>query len=255
MTERPAALPPMTLGARLRWDVVERLLPAGGGSLLEIGCGQGAAGVRLAHRYDYLGLEPDRASYDVAVDRIARWGRGEVRNSDTSILDSGRMFDVVCAFEVLEHIEDDHAALEDWIQLVRPGGALLLSTPAHQRRFGPSDIMVGHYRRYDPAAMAALLSRAGLVDVKVVLYGFPLGYALETARNAIGRRRVASAGRADGCGHSMHERTGHSGRLFQPRTRLTGAALAALAAPFVILQRPFPQRGTGLVAAARRPPQ
>jgi SAM-dependent methyltransferase len=243
----------MTLGARLRWDVVERLLPAGGGSLLEIGCGQGAAGVRLAYRYDYLGLEPDRASYAVARDRISLAGRGDVRNGDTSLLDPGRMFDVVCAFEVLEHIEDDRAALHDWIERVRPGGTLLLSTPAHQHRFGPSDVMVGHHRRYDPAAMAALLSHAGLVEVRLVLYGFPLGYALETARNAIGRRRLVSPGDGDGCGHAMHERTGHSGRLFQPRTRLAGAALAALAAPFVILQRQFPRRGTGLVVAARRP--
>ena len=57
---------PLTPNAWLRFDVIERLLPAGVTDVLEIGCGQGALGVRLADRFDYLGVEPDGSSFAVA---------------------------------------------------------------------------------------------------------------------------------------------------------------------------------------------
>jgi len=47
-----------------------------------------------------------------------------------------RIYDMVCAFEVLEHLKRDEAALRDWITLVRPGGHLVLSVPAGPERFG-----------------------------------------------------------------------------------------------------------------------
>ncbi len=96
-----------------------------------------------------------------------------------------QQFDLVCAFEVLEHIEDDAAALRDWAARLRPGGWLLLSVPAHQRRYGPADELVGHFRRYDPDAVAPLLARCGFTDVLVIQYGFPLGYLLEAGRDLI----------------------------------------------------------------------
>ena len=52
------ALPPLTPNAWLRWDVVERALPAQVTTVLEIGCGQGGFGARLSQGRDYLGVEP-----------------------------------------------------------------------------------------------------------------------------------------------------------------------------------------------------
>ena len=243
--ERPGLEAPLTPNAWLRYDVVTRMLPAGVRDVLEIGCGQGALGVRLAQRYDYLGLEPDQASYAVAERRIKAAGRGEVRNIRVDALGPGQ-FDLVCAFEVLEHIEDDAAAVRQWAARLRPGGWLLLSVPAHQRRYGPADELVGHFRRYDPAAMAALLASCGLTDIEVRQYGFPLGYALEAGRNLIGRRRLAAAPAG-----SVAERTAASGRLLQPASRTRDTATRYGTAPFRLLQRGFPGTGTGLVAAAR----
>ncbi|MEL7157397.1 MAG: methyltransferase domain-containing protein, partial [Actinomycetota bacterium] len=53
-------------------------------------------------------------------------------------------FDYVMAFEVLEHITDDRAALEEWLRRLRPGGRVLFSVPAHQRKYGDADRAVGH---------------------------------------------------------------------------------------------------------------
>ena len=99
--------------------------------------------------------------------RIKAAGRGEVRNIGVDALGGGQ-FDLVCAFEVLEHIEDDAAAVRQWAARLRPGGWLLLSVPAHQRRYGPADELVGHFRRYDPARLTALLARCGLTDMRVI---------------------------------------------------------------------------------------
>ena len=65
------AAAPLTPNAWLRYDVITRILPAGVRDVLEIGCGQGALGVRLAQRYHYLGLEPDEASCAVAQRRMS----------------------------------------------------------------------------------------------------------------------------------------------------------------------------------------
>jgi hypothetical protein len=150
---------------------------------------------------------------------------------------------------VLEHIEDDSAALKEWSSRLRTNGWLLLSVPAHQHRFGPGDEMAGHFRRYDPAAMTDLLTRCGFTAIQVRQYGFPLGYLLEAGRNLIGRRRLAA-----GRGTSVADRTAGSGRLLQPSSSWHGAITQWGTAPFRLVERAFPNTGTGLVALARSGP-
>jgi SAM-dependent methyltransferase/glycosyltransferase involved in cell wall biosynthesis len=242
------AVAPLAPNAWLRYDLVRRMLPAGGVTdVLEIGCGQGALGARLAQRYRYLGVEPDNTSWAVAQRRISAVGRGEVRNVPVDALGDER-FDLVCAFEVLEHLEDDTTALKEWAARLRPGGWLMLSVPAHQRRFGPWDELVGHFRRYDPPALAALLANCGFGEIAIRQYGFPLGFMLEAGRDVIGKRRLAAAG-----AKSVEERTAGSGRILQPSEGLRTAAIRWGTTPFRLLQRPFPNTGTGLVVRARLP--
>jgi SAM-dependent methyltransferase len=246
-----APLPPLAPRAWLRWDRVDRLVaelrPA---TVLEIGCGQGAMGARLACRADYLAVEPDPASYAVAVARVAACG-GTVLPADHTGVPPGRGYDLVCAFEVLEHLADDAAALADWVTLVRPGGHLMLSVPAFARRFGPMDTRVGHYRRYDPDQLAARLVGAGLVEPRVQVYGWPLGYALEAVRNRMDARHLATDAAA--AGTTPEERTAASGRHQQPGGGPVGRAIELATLPFRLLQRLAPDRGTGLVAVATRP--
>lgn len=250
-------LPPLALNSWLRWDVVQRLLPAGARSVLEVGCGQGGFGARLSTGRTYLGVDPDAESAQTARQRLA--GRGEVRTGRVEdVVEAGRTFDLVCAFEVLEHLEDDVAALRHWVGYVRPGGWLLVSTPAFQRRYGAWDEIVGHYRRYEPEQLRELLEAHGFVDVEVVVFGAPLGFALEAARNAVGRRRLSrstlprTADPVPVDAASMEEMTRASGRLLQP-TAAVAVLTRAGTAPFRIAQRRLPRSGTGLVARGRLP--
>lgn len=242
-------LPPLSPNAWLRWDLVSRLLPDTPCDALEIGCGQGGFAARLARRYRYVGLEPDTLSYEVARQRLAAaGGNGEVRNGDVSSLRPDERFDIICAFEVIEHIEEDEKVLTEWAYRLRSGGYLLLSTPAFQHRFGPADEMAGHFRRYDPPVLVQLLGKAGLEDVVVRQFGGPLGYVLEFARNQIAVRWSAAKWEA-----SMTDRTRGSGRLLQPSSIPQGYVTEFGTLPFRLLQRAFPNHGPGLVACGRAP--
>lgn len=248
LATKPPAVP-LTPMATLRWDLVRRILDDLAPSrVLEVGCGQGSMGARIAARTSYLGVEPDLSSYEVARQRIEPWG-GTVLNDTIDAIPGTERFDLVCAFEVAEHLEDDVAALADWSRFLSPGGHLLLSVPAWQERYSTMDAMVGHYRRYSPDGLSAALRKAGATDVRVLLYGWPLGYALESARNAIARRRDGSAAESPATSKDMATRSAASGRTLQPK-RIAGVAVRAGTAPFVRIQRLRPGTGVGLVALA-----
>jgi SAM-dependent methyltransferase len=243
------ALPELTISAWLRFDAIQRgLASAAPARLLEIGAGEGALGAWLAARCEYVGVEPDAQSREMAARRLRAVGRGEVRAA-TALPDRRRPYDMVCAFEVLEHIEDDAAALRCWRDQLADGGHLLLSVPAHPARFGPSDRYVGHVRRYDRQALAGVLAAAGFEIREWRSYGAGLGHALDAARNAVLRRR--------GTGRDAAEGTALSGRLFQPRSRPRVLFNYLAAVPFRVLQAPFASSDVGIgyvvLAQAVRP--
>jgi len=95
--------------------------------------------------------------------------------------------DYLFAFEVLEHITDDAGALVEWTKTLKHGGRLLVSTPAHQRKYGSPDALVGHVRRYEKTQLTELLCHAGYRNVQVFNYGFPVGNLTRLAQKAYDR--------------------------------------------------------------------
>ncbi|HVX19244.1 MAG TPA: class I SAM-dependent methyltransferase [Acidimicrobiales bacterium] len=242
----PSGDAPLSLRASLRWPLIRRAIetcaPA---TCLEIGCGQGAMGTRLARlTRSYLAVEPDQQSHEVAAARLGAVG-GQVLHGSTELVPAGSRYDLVCAFEVLEHIDDDRAAVAEWVELVVPGGHLLVSVPAWPERFGPTDVAVGHFRRYRPDGLAEVLRSAGLEPVSSALYGWPLGNLLEATQNRMFRGTEPEP-------EETAARTARSGRLHQPRSRVRATLTGLAVRPFIGLQRLAPSRGTGIVALARR---
>jgi len=68
-----------------------------------------------------------------------------------------RSYDVVCAMDVIEHIEDDTAAVRWIADLLRPGGLLIATVPAYRWLFSDHDRALGHHRRYTRAQLVATL--------------------------------------------------------------------------------------------------
>ena len=240
--------PVLAIGAALRVDALLGLLPERLGRVLEIGCGQGGAAWRLAARSThYTAIEPDPRSFAVAAERLS--GRATVLNLSDEQLPTGERFDTVCAFEVLEHCEDDHAVLDRWATRLRPGGRIVLSVPAHAGRMGSWDELVGHFRRYDRGVLAGMLHQRGFIGIREQLYGFPAIYPLEAARNLIARRRLARTQVAG----SMAARTAGSGRLYQPDGALAGLVFGVAGQGLAQVQRLFPDRGPGMIVTAQLP--
>jgi SAM-dependent methyltransferase len=102
-------------------------------------------------------------------------------------------FAVICAFEVLEHIEDDAAALAMWVKWLRPGGVLVLSVPAHMRLWTAGDEWAGHYRRYERVMLERLMEGAGLKVDRFECYGYPMANLSERLSAANYRRRIHRA--------------------------------------------------------------
>jgi SAM-dependent methyltransferase len=65
------------------------------------------------------------------------------------------------ASDVLEHIEDDLAAVSEIARVLRPGGAAIISVPAHQWLFSEHDAALHHFRRYSKARLRDVLERGG----------------------------------------------------------------------------------------------
>jgi SAM-dependent methyltransferase len=205
--------------------------------------------VRLADRYSYLGVEPDETSATVAQRRLERFGVvAEVRLGDISVIADDDRFDFVCAFEVIEHVEDDLGFVTECVRRLRRGGLLMLTTPAGAARFSASDELVGHFRRYDPADLSVLLESAGLELVELRRYGAPLGNVLERAWEAL-----AIAKRKDAPSLSVAERTARSGRLRQPNDGAMAFATWAATLPARKLQLAIRGRGPSLLGMARLP--
>lgn len=240
-------IPPMTMNAWLRFDAIKQALSMSHPErVLEVGAGQGAIAARMALHFDYTGVEPDPTSFRSLASILQRLGKGTAILGD---IDSAPKtpFDLLCAFEVLEHIEDDGAELRKWRDCLRPGGHVLLSVPANQNMFGPIDRMAGHQRRYSRDSMCRVLHAAGLEAVRITTFGAGLGHLINWISNVMAGLRMEPLG-------SHEEASAESARLWQPRGALSGGIRYLVALPFRLLQRPFARTsfGTGLVVLARR---
>ena len=77
---------------------------------------------------------------------------------------------VVCAFDVLEHLEHDVRALQNWRQSLEPGGWLVLTVPAYSFLWSTHDEVNRHYRRYNAATVRCLLAASGFDSVRLTYF-------------------------------------------------------------------------------------
>jgi len=150
---------------RARREVLARLIarkiaPPAGARILEIGCGTGHNLPMLARFGAVDAIELDPAARAVAEQRLGR-PVGSARLPELEGVPEGQ-YDLVALLDVLEHVEDDRAALRSIARRLRPGGALLLTVPAFQWMWSAHDVVNHHQRRYSKPSLRAAIRDAGL---------------------------------------------------------------------------------------------
>jgi len=111
---------------------------------------------------------------DISVPALARLherGAEVVLGRITSLPFAAAEFDLVCALDVVEHVDDDDRALAELSRVTRSGGIVLVSIPLHPSSWTAFDEFVGHKRRYEPTALLAKLARCELTVERSAVFG------------------------------------------------------------------------------------
>jgi SAM-dependent methyltransferase len=159
----------------------------------EIGCGTGFVLEGLASRRPDLRL----MGIDIFGEAIAlakrRVPAARFVLADARYLPFAEDFDAVGAFDVLEHIREDEAALAEMRRVLRPGGGLLLTVPQHSRLWSAADEKAGHVRRYKRRDLERKVRAAGFEIIVVTGFVSLLLPALAAVRWREDRRPRADA--------------------------------------------------------------
>jgi SAM-dependent methyltransferase len=128
------------------------------GTALDVGAA-GGGNTRVLRRlgWNAIALEYGAEGAGVARER----GLSSLRGDATALPVADGSLDLVVAFDVLEHLDDDDAAVREVRRALRPGGRYLVAVPCDPRLWSAHDEAVGHVRRYTRATLTSLLARGG----------------------------------------------------------------------------------------------
>lgn len=174
---------------RARRDILAALirrsiaLPANA-RILEIGCGTGHNLEMLARFGTVEGIEIDDAARAVASRRLGR-EIGKAPLPELGGIEDGR-YDLVAILDVLEHVEDDHAALASIARKLKPGGRILITVPAHPWMWSAHDVVNHHHRRYTRRTLRKVVGDAGL-RLDMMSWFNSLLFPLAAAARLVGR--------------------------------------------------------------------
>lgn len=156
-----------------RNDLVRWVLSSRCGSaktLLEIGCGNGyvLAGVQQTHPHLTLsGSELSRHALTIARERLSN---AALYDFDARSIPFRAEFDVVCAFDVIEHIDQDVDVLRQMRMACAPAGMVVVTVPQHRLLWSESDTYAGHKRRYSRTDLLERMRAAGLTPTLVTSF-------------------------------------------------------------------------------------
>lgn len=129
---------------------------------MEIGCGTGFVMRGLREAYpdaELFGAEYFEEGLVFARERVPSAAFCQV---DATVMDDVEEYDVIGAFDVIEHIEQDEKALSNLARALRPGGALMVTVPQHRWLWSVVDEQACHVRRYIRGELVQKVKRAGL---------------------------------------------------------------------------------------------
>jgi SAM-dependent methyltransferase len=241
--------------------VLELVSASGSKTFCEIGPGTGEVSAAMCERgMRGIGIElsaPAAAIARSSLRDLIDAGRYRLVEGDfTTMAHPESGFDLALSLMVMEHVEDDADFAARLVQLVKPGGMVIVGVPGRMDRWGIEDVTAGHFRRYERVDLRNRLEGAGLESVEVRSVSVPVANLLFHVSNFLIRR----AGEGRKVDLSQQQRTETSGIREIPFKTVFPAPFKLVLNPvgmypFILLQRLFYGSGLGLtlIGSGRRP--
>jgi len=179
--------------------VIESLSLPNRARILEIGAGTGGNLEMLGRFGEVSASELDDFAREHAIRKTGIQVR-KARLPDLLPFQAGH-FDLICLFDVLEHVEDDVGALRAITPFLKPQGRVLITVPAHQWLWSVHDAELHHFRRYSAQQLQRVISLAGYRAAKLSYFNailFPLVAVSRLADRLLSRRNATGAGMPPG---------------------------------------------------------
>lgn len=213
--------------------------PSGSRRVLDIGCGTGTMLGFLSRYGTAEGIEGD----DGAVKFCKKRGITNVTRATVPPLPhEDDRFQLVTAFDFIEHINDDAGALKEVRRVLAPGGSFFVTVPAYRFLWGNQDVIAQHMRRYSARALRDDLIAAGFVPRRVTYFNSLLFPPIAGIRLV---RRLLPQNEQPRSDLEMTDETGLANRLL---ARLFAAEAA------VLVRRDLPF-GVSVLGVAQAPPR
>ena len=154
---------------RIVFSILNKYLPVVNSQLrlLDVGCGTGANLTRLEKYGHATGVDISEEAIKFCQFRsckdVFQIGKGSLPFDDNT-------FDVVTVLDVIEHIDDDYAALCEYYRVTKENGILLITVPAYNFLWGPHDVISRHKRRYVATELKDKVQGVGFAIEKITYF-------------------------------------------------------------------------------------
>lgn len=135
--------------------------------ILNVGVATGATSDMLAQFGAVTSLEYDQDCCQFLREQL---NFDVIQGSVTKLPFEDQSFDLVCAFDVIEHVDDDSLALQEMIRVCKPGGSIIVTVPAFMSLWSEHDEINHHFRRYTKATLLNLFGQSDQGKIHYVSY-------------------------------------------------------------------------------------
>lgn len=149
--------------------------------IIDVGCGTGSMLEMLSEFGGVQGIDSSPHAVTHARERLGDAADVTVGDIPDDVPADGSV-DLITAFDVIEHLDDDATAVKRFAQALRPGGAVVIAVPAYMFLWSAHDVVHHHKRRYTRKQLVSLLSGAGFTVERATYYNTILFPAAAVAR-------------------------------------------------------------------------